>query len=147
MTLPAYKEEKELVGVWIAVFIIMMLLLTLPCTMPGCVAVSKTRKWARENARRAAQAGMPEEDGQEAADAVPLVEPSNSDSDSDLADDDDIFDEADAAYRQAKLDKKQRERDEEILDQQLTARQRFFKEWKKGVSGPSEEQLARDKEM
>jgi signal transduction histidine kinase len=126
-------DEETVFG--LLVFLFFLTILTLPLSITACIAASTTRRWSKEKARRFRQGTL---------EAEPFVE----DSDSELADED-ILDSEDEEYYTAKREQKQKEREERQKDWQLTAKQKFFKEYKKCWTGPAggRDQLAKEKEM
>ncbi|KAJ9608736.1 hypothetical protein H2200_006507 [Cladophialophora chaetospira] len=126
-------DEDVAFGIFFVVFLLFVF--TLPLSITGCIAASATRKWSKEKARRYHSGIVLEE-------ADHLVE------DSDVEEDEPL-DSEDEEYYNAKREQKRREREETLLDQQLTTRGKFFKEWKKCWSGPAggREQLAKEKEL
>jgi signal transduction histidine kinase len=128
-------DEDVAFGIFFVIFLLVVL--TLPLSITACVAASATRKWSKEKTHRV-QSGIALEESDF------LVSDADSDNDPD-----DCLDSEDEEYYSARREQKRREQEEKITDQQLSTREKFFKEWKKCWRGPpgTKEQLTREREL
>lgn len=128
-------DEDTVFG--LLILFLFLFIFTLPLSITACIAATATRKWSQEKARRS-KSGF-----QGTEEANPLVDSSDSEPDVEF------LDSEDEAYVRDKRDQKRREREETEADWRLTARSKFFKEWKKCWRGGegTKEQLAKDREL
>lgn len=118
---------------------LLVLMISSPLLITGCIAGVATRKWAVE--RHRASYGLPTKADPEGDRLMNPTDENDSDTETD-----DFLDSEDEEYYNLKRQRRTQEREEREADLRLTPRAKFFKEWRKCWSGPGGTEEMRRKE-